>query len=78
DRPTITFNSNIIHYKEIGVFGVFASHASQYEEAAELIYRKRVNARSLITHVVNLEEVVEGIQLVRSGEALKAVVAMDR
>jgi len=78
DRPTINFNSNIVHYKEIGVFGVFASHASQYEEAAELIYRKRINARSLITHVVNLDEVVKGIQLVRSGEALKAVVAMDR
>lgn len=75
DKPTIQFNSNTVHYKEIGVFGVFASNASQYEEAAKLIYSKRVNAKGLITHVVPLEKVVEGIQLVKEGKALKAVVS---
>lgn len=77
DKPTITFNSNIVHYKEIGVFGVFASHASQYEEAAKLIYNRRVNAKDLITHVLPLEKVVEGIDLVKTGKALKAVVSME-
>ena len=75
DRPTIQFNSNTVHYKEIGVFGVFASHASLYEEAAKLIYSKRIHAKALITHVVPLEKVVEGIQLVKEGKALKAVVS---
>ncbi|MGQ9473645.1 MAG: zinc-dependent dehydrogenase [Candidatus Caldatribacteriaceae bacterium] len=74
DKPTITFNSNIVHYKEIGVFGVFASHASQYEEAAKLIHAQRVKAKDLITHVLPLEKVVEGIELVKTGKALKAVV----
>ncbi|MGC8778794.1 MAG: zinc-binding dehydrogenase, partial [Candidatus Caldatribacteriaceae bacterium] len=78
DKPTITFNSNIVHYKEIGVFGVFASHASQYEEAAKLIYTRRVKAKDLITHVLPLESVVEGIELVKTGKALKAVVSMEK
>lgn len=78
DKPTITFNSNIVHYKEIGVFGVFASHASQYEEAAKLIYTQRVKAKDLITHVLPLEKVVEGIDLVKTGKALKAVVSMEK
>lgn len=78
EKPTITFNSNIVHYKEIGVFGVFASHASQYEEAARLIYTRRVPARNLITHVMPLEDIVRGIELVKSGKALKAVVALAR
>jgi L-iditol 2-dehydrogenase len=78
DKPTITFNSNIVHYKEVGVFGVFASHASQYEEAAKLIYAQRVKARELITHILPLEEVVEGIELVRTGKALKAVISMEK
>ncbi|MEN3185069.1 MAG: zinc-dependent dehydrogenase [Atribacterota bacterium] len=78
DKPTITFNSNIVHYKEIGVFGVFASHASQYEEAAKLIYNQRVKAKDLITHVLPLEKVVEGIDLVKTGRALKAVVSMEK
>jgi len=78
EKPTITFNSNIVHYKEIGVFGVFASHASQYEEAARLIYAKRVPARDLITHVLPLEDIVRGIELVQSGKALKAVISFVR
>uniref|UniRef100_A0A7V3YNF6 Alcohol dehydrogenase n=1 Tax=Candidatus Caldatribacterium californiense TaxID=1454726 RepID=A0A7V3YNF6_9BACT len=78
EKPTITFNSNIVHYKEIGVFGVFASHASQYEEAAQLIYAKRVPARDLITHVLPLEDIVRGIELVKSGKALKAVISFAR
>ncbi|HXL01529.1 MAG TPA: alcohol dehydrogenase, partial [Candidatus Atribacteria bacterium] len=64
--------------KEVGVFGVFASHASQYEQAAKLIYSKRVRAKRLITHVLSLEEVVKGIDLVRQGVALKAVVSMEK
>jgi L-iditol 2-dehydrogenase len=78
EKPTITFNSNIVHYKEIGVFGVFASHASQYEEAARLIYARRVPARDLITHVLPLEDIVRGIELVKSGKALKAVISFAR
>ena len=78
ENPTIKFNSNVIHYKEVGVFGVFASHASQYEQAAKLIYSKRVRAKRLITHVLSLEELVEGINLVRQGVALKAVVSMEK
>ncbi len=77
DKPTILFNSNIVHYKEVGVFGVFASHASQYEEAAKLIHARRVDAKSLITHVLPLEKLMEGIELVRTGQALKAVIAME-
>jgi L-iditol 2-dehydrogenase len=78
DKPTITFNSNIVHYREVGVFGVFASHASQYEEAARLIHAKRVPVRDLVTHVLPLEDVVEGIELVKSGKALKAVISLER
>jgi len=77
ENPTIKFDSNVVHYKEVGVFGVFASHASQYEEAAKLIYSGRVRAKRLITHVLSLEEVVKGIDLVRQGIALKAVVSME-
>ncbi|MCX6090837.1 MAG: zinc-dependent dehydrogenase [Candidatus Atribacteria bacterium] len=77
DKPTITFNSNTVHYKEVGVFGVFASHASQYEEAAQLIYSGRIPAKSLITHVIPLEKIVEGISMVKEGKALKAVVSFQ-
>lgn len=78
EKPTITFNSNIVHYKEIGVFGAFASHASQYEEAARLICAKRVPVRELVTHVLPLEDIVKGIELVKSGKALKAVISLER
>ena len=39
DKPAIQFNSNTVHYKEIGVFGVFASNASQYEQVPSDLFQ---------------------------------------
>lgn len=76
DKPFINFNSNIIHYKEVGVFGVFASNAYQFEEASKLIFHRRVHTKEIITHTIELEEIVDGIELINSGEALKVVISM--
>ncbi len=76
NKPYINFNSNIIHYKEVAVFGVFASNAYQCEEAAQLIFHRRLHTKEIITHIIGIEEIVDGINLVRSGKALKVVISM--
>lgn len=74
DKPTITFPSNIVHYKEIGVFGAFASNSYQYIQALALLASKKVRGDLLITHHFPLEKVVEGIETSMRGEALKVVI----
>jgi len=74
DRANITLNSNIVHYNEISIFGAYASTHYHYYEAAKLLASKRVNLERLITHILPLEDLVKGIELVRQGEALKVLI----
>lgn len=74
DRANITLNSNIVHYNEISIFGAYASTPYHYYEAAKLLASKRVNMEKLITHILPLEDLVKGIELVRQGEALKVLI----
>ena len=74
DKPTITFDSNTLHYKEISVYGAFASHATQYVGALALIASRKVDARKFITRTLALEEIPEAIRNSKQGKDLKMVV----
>jgi len=74
DKPTIEFDSNYLHYREISVFGAFASHATQYIKAMALVASRKVDARKLITKHLTLETMVEGIRGYKEGGDLKMVV----
>jgi L-iditol 2-dehydrogenase len=74
DRPIVQFDSNLLHYREISVYGAFASHAIQYYQAMRLIASGKFNARDFITHRFKLDDIVEGIKTAKSAVGLKAVV----
>ena len=73
-NSTIELDSNIIHYKEISVFGAFASYREQYLRALELISSGKVKAMGLITHRFPLDRIVEAIETAKSGIGLKVVI----
>jgi L-iditol 2-dehydrogenase len=74
DKPTITFDSNLVHYREISVFGAFASHRRQFVRALELVSSGKIDAAKVITHRFPLERIVEGIITTKKGEGLKSVI----
>jgi len=74
ERATIAFDSNLLHYRELSVFGAFASHATQYLTAAALIATRRVDARKFITRILPLEQLPEALAGAKSGHDLKMVV----
>jgi len=74
DKPTITFDSNLVHYREISVFGAFASYRAQFVKALELISSGKIDAAKVITHRFPLERIVEGILTTKKGEGLKSVI----
>lgn len=76
DKPTISLDSNIIHYKEISLFGAFASHKRQYEKALSLVSSGKIKVGKFITHTISLDELVQGIELTRSGRGLKVIVKL--
>ncbi|HOK57207.1 MAG TPA: zinc-binding dehydrogenase, partial [bacterium] len=77
DDSIIQIDSNIIHYKEISVFGAFASNRNDYIKGADLVSTGKIDAKKFITDVIPLEKIVEGIKNVRTGDALKIVVKIN-
>jgi len=74
DQSIGHIDSNLIHYKEIGVFGAHASTATQNRLALELLANKRVDASRYITHTFRLDQIMEGMNAAKEGKAIKVVV----
>lgn len=73
DDSEISIDANNIHYKELSVFGAFASNRADYLKAAQLISMRKINADKFISKVLPLEKINEGIAMVKQGDALKCV-----
>jgi L-iditol 2-dehydrogenase len=74
DKPMISVDSNLVHYKELILAGANGSTPAQNKEALELIASGKVKVSDLITTRVSLENILDGIDAVLSGEAIKVVV----
>jgi L-iditol 2-dehydrogenase len=74
DRPTITCDANIVHYREVGIVGANGSSPAHNQQALALIASGEVPVADLITHRLPLERTIEAIQTVTSGEAIKVTI----
>ncbi len=73
DRSTITFNSNLVHYKELIVIGTTACSTNDCRKAVEIINAERIDLSRLISARFPLENTLAVIQLMEKGEALKVI-----
>ena len=74
DRPTITLDSNVVHYKELTIKGANGSSPAHNKEALALIADGSVPIADLITHRLPLDQVMEGIEIVSNGTGIKVTI----
>lgn len=74
DKPLISVDANVVHYRELIIAGANGSSPAQNAEALNLIASGKVPVADLITHRLPLENVVAAIHAVQSGEAIKVVI----
>ncbi|HEV2873372.1 MAG TPA: zinc-dependent dehydrogenase [Actinomycetota bacterium] len=74
DKPTITCDANIVHYREVDIVGANGSSPDHNRQALALIASGAVPVADLITHRLPLERTVEGIHTVARGEAIKVTI----
>jgi L-iditol 2-dehydrogenase len=74
DNPTITLDSNLVHYSELTIVGANGSSPEHNRRALALIADGKVPVKDLITHLLPLEQGVEGIEIVARGEAIKVTI----
>ncbi|MEU8382386.1 zinc-dependent dehydrogenase [Streptosporangium sp. NPDC048865] len=74
DNPIIQCDSNLVHYRELTIVGANGSSPAHNARALRLIADGSVPVADLITHRLPLAEVLEGIDIVSRGEAIKVTV----
>jgi L-iditol 2-dehydrogenase len=74
ENPFIKCDSNIVHYKEVTLYGANGSSPTQNQQALNMIASGEVKVSDLITHRVKLENVQSAIDAVLSGQAIKVVI----
>ena len=74
ENPFINCDANIVHYKEVTLYGANGSSPAQNKQALNMIATGEVEVSDLITHRVKLENVQSAIDAVLNGQAIKVVV----
>ena len=74
DKPTITLDSNLVHYRELTIVGANGSSPDHNKEALALIASGKVPVKDLITHRLPLDRVLDAIDIVSRGEGIKVTI----
>jgi L-iditol 2-dehydrogenase len=74
DDPLVTIDANTVHYRELTIVGANGSSPAHNARALAAIASGAVPVADLITHRLPLERVLEAIDIVARGEAIKATI----
>jgi L-iditol 2-dehydrogenase len=74
DHPTITLDSNLVHYRELTIVGANGSSPAHNKQALALIASGKVPVKDLITHRLPLDGVLDAIGIVSRGEGIKVTI----
>jgi len=74
DNSVIACDSNLVHYRELTIVGANGSSPQHNKEALRLISTGGVPVSDLITHRLPLESVLDALQIVAAGEAIKVTI----
>jgi L-iditol 2-dehydrogenase len=74
DAPEITIDANLVHYRELTIVGVNGSSPRHNAEALHLIATGAVPVADLITDRLPLDRVLDALDLVAEGRAIKITI----
>jgi L-iditol 2-dehydrogenase len=74
DNPVISLDSNLVHYRELTIFGANGSSPDHNRRALDLIATGAVRVDDLVTHRMPLADVLAAIQTVAQGDAIKVTI----
>ena len=73
-NPTITCDSNVVHYRQLHIHGANGSAPEHNRQALQYIASGQVPVSDLITERVPLERAFDALSIVESGTAIKVTV----
>ncbi len=73
-NPTITLDSNLVHYRQLHIHGANGSSPEQHRQALSYIADGRIPVADLITEHLPLEKAAEALDIVAAGKAIKVTI----
>lgn len=73
-NPTITLDSNVVHYRQLHIHGANGSSPEHNKQALAYIASGEVPVKDLITVRLPLSRALEALDIVASGQAIKVTV----
>lgn len=73
DKNVVGFDSNLIHYKEIALYGGYAYSSNVFKKCVGLIEDGTIDAAPFITDVLPLKDIKKGIELIKGGHTIKVI-----
>lgn len=70
-------DSNLVHYKEISVFGVHASTPKQNRQAMSMIHSGVINVEKYVTKRYSIENIHQAFKDIESGNIMKAIIVFQ-
>ena len=70
----ISVDSNVVHYRELTIVGANGSSPQHNSHALQLISSGDVPVADLITHRLPLDRVLDALQIVAAGDAIKVTI----
>ncbi|WP_405100233.1 zinc-dependent dehydrogenase [Micromonospora sp. NBC_01412] len=74
DKPVISLDSNLVHYRELTIVGANGSSPEHNKQALRLIADGSVPVADLITHRLPLDRALDAFGIVARGEAIKVTI----
>jgi L-iditol 2-dehydrogenase len=78
DAPDITLNSRVVHYGELRIVGASDSRPEHVVRAVQLMAESKIDTAPIITHRISLEDIHEGLDLMKNKQSLKVLVYPPR
>lgn len=77
EREIVNLNSNLIHYKQIRIFGSARANISQYRTCLKLIEHGKIPIRKLVTNHFSIDDFKKGAEAAARAEGLKNIITFD-
>jgi L-iditol 2-dehydrogenase len=72
-EPKPQLDTNIIHYREVTIFGANAYTPRHYRMALDLILKNKIEAQKFISARYPLSRIEDGFSDIRNGNILKGI-----
>jgi L-iditol 2-dehydrogenase len=73
-KDHVTMQTNLIHYRQLGVFGSARSSVSQYRDIAKLYAAGHLDLSKIITRTFGVKEFPSAVEYAKSAQGLKTVI----